>query len=56
MFHRHQELNIYAIICAGIGAGLESMTVNPMSWDGAVNPKVYSRPRPPPQFLYFLIH
>ncbi|XP_022138475.1 3-ketoacyl-CoA thiolase 2, peroxisomal-like [Momordica charantia] len=24
----------------GIGAGLESMTVNPMSWDGAVNPKV----------------
>ncbi|CAI0436748.1 unnamed protein product [Linum tenue] len=24
----------------GIGAGLESMTVNPMAWDGDVNPKV----------------
>ncbi|WCJ24217.1 peroxisomal 3-ketoacyl-CoA thiolase 3 [Euphorbia peplus] len=24
----------------GIGAGLESMTINPMSWDGDVNPKV----------------
>ncbi|XP_050215872.1 3-ketoacyl-CoA thiolase 2, peroxisomal [Mercurialis annua] len=24
----------------GIGAGLESMTVNPMSWDGDVNPRV----------------
>jgi len=25
----------------GIGAGLESMTTNQMSWDGDVNPKVY---------------
>lgn len=25
----------------GIGAGLESMTVNPMAWEGSVNPKVY---------------
>jgi len=25
----------------GIGAGLESMTINQMSWDGDVNPKVY---------------
>ncbi|OAY55393.1 3-ketoacyl-CoA thiolase 2, peroxisomal [Manihot esculenta] len=24
----------------GIGAGLESMTINPMAWDGDVNPKV----------------
>ncbi|KAK4778248.1 hypothetical protein SAY87_018435 [Trapa incisa] len=24
----------------GIGAGLESMTVNPMAWEGSVNPKV----------------
>nr|ACU21519.1 unknown [Glycine max] len=24
----------------GIGAGLESMTTNPMGWDGSVNPKV----------------
>ncbi|MCI25643.1 3-ketoacyl-CoA thiolase peroxisomal-like, partial [Trifolium medium] len=24
----------------GIGAGLESMTTNPMAWDGSVNPKV----------------
>ncbi|XP_024385963.1 3-ketoacyl-CoA thiolase 2, peroxisomal [Physcomitrium patens] len=24
----------------GIGGGLESMTVNPMAWEGAVNPKV----------------
>ncbi|KAM7261399.1 hypothetical protein ACFE04_008766 [Oxalis oulophora] len=24
---------------AGIGAGLESMTTNPMSWDGSVNPR-----------------
>eukprot|EP00257_Ricinus_communis_P016064 XP_015574109.1 3-ketoacyl-CoA thiolase 2, peroxisomal [Ricinus communis] len=24
----------------GIGAGVESMTINPMSWDGDVNPKV----------------
>ncbi|KAJ8763928.1 hypothetical protein K2173_003710 [Erythroxylum novogranatense] len=24
----------------GIGAGLESMTLNPMAWDGEVNPKV----------------
>lgn len=26
----------------GIGAGLESMTVNPMAWEGSVNPKVLS--------------
>ncbi|KAK3414771.1 hypothetical protein EUGRSUZ_H00090 [Eucalyptus grandis] len=26
----------------GIGAGLESMTVNPMAWEGSVNPKVKS--------------
>jgi acetyl-CoA acyltransferase 1 len=26
----------------GIGAGLESMTVDSMAWDGSVNPKVYS--------------
>lgn len=25
----------------GIGAGLESMTANPMAWEGSVNPKVY---------------
>lgn len=25
---------------AGIGAGLESMTANPMAWEGSVNPKV----------------
>ncbi|PON66109.1 Thiolase [Trema orientale] len=24
----------------GIGAGLESMTINPMAWEGSVNPKV----------------
>ena len=24
----------------GIGAGLESMTVNPMAWEGSVNPRV----------------
>ncbi|KAG9447659.1 hypothetical protein H6P81_013787 [Aristolochia fimbriata] len=24
----------------GIGAGLESMTVNPMAWEGSINPKV----------------
>lgn len=44
MFHRLQELNVDAIICAGIGAGLESMTVNPMAWEGSVNPKVCSQP------------
>ncbi|KAI6694045.1 hypothetical protein NL676_021755 [Syzygium grande] len=26
----------------GIGAGIESMTVNPMAWEGSVNPKVKS--------------
>eukprot|EP01018_Ginkgo_biloba_P036840 Gb_04580 [translate_table: standard] len=26
----------------GIGAGLESMTVNPMAWEGSVNPRVES--------------
>ncbi|KAF5204756.1 3-ketoacyl-CoA thiolase, partial [Thalictrum thalictroides] len=26
----------------GIGAGLESMTVNPMAWEGSINPKVQS--------------
>ncbi|OVA01575.1 Thiolase [Macleaya cordata] len=26
----------------GIGAGLESMTVNPMAWEGSINPKVNS--------------
>jgi len=25
---------------AGIGAGLESMTTNPMAWEGSVNPAV----------------
>lgn len=24
----------------GIGAGLESMTTNPMAWEGSVNPRV----------------
>lgn len=28
------------IFCLGIGAGLESMTTNPMAWDGSVNPRV----------------
>lgn len=27
--------------CLGIGAGLESMTANPMAWEGSVNPKVF---------------
>ena len=27
---------------AGIGAGLESMTTNPMAWEGSVNPAVLS--------------
>jgi hypothetical protein len=27
-------------LCLGIGAGLESMTTNPMAWDGSVNPRV----------------
>lgn len=27
--------------CLGIGAGLESMTTNPMAWEGSVNPKVF---------------
>ena len=31
---------IYLFI-AGIGAGVESMTMNQMAWDGDVNPKVY---------------
>ncbi|XP_028120595.1 3-ketoacyl-CoA thiolase 2, peroxisomal-like isoform X2 [Camellia sinensis] len=27
----------------GIGAGLESMTANPMAWEGSVNPRVLVR-------------
>lgn len=29
------------LFCLGIGAGLESMTANPMAWEGSVNPKVF---------------
>lgn len=30
------------IIVPGIGAGLESMTANMLSWEGSINPKVCS--------------
>jgi acetyl-CoA acyltransferase 1 len=30
----------FKYLCLGIGAGLESMTTNPMAWDGSVNPRV----------------
>lgn len=34
-------LSYLQLFCVGIGAGLESMTTNPMAWEGSVNPKVF---------------
>lgn len=31
---------VFAYFELGIGAGLESMTTNPMAWEGSVNPRV----------------
>lgn len=33
---------LFGLFHVGIGAGLESMTANPMAWEGDVNPKVLS--------------
>lgn len=32
----------FGLFHIGIGAGLESMTANPMAWEGSINPKVLS--------------
>lgn len=33
----------FGLFHIGIGAGLESMTANPMAWEGSINPKVLSQ-------------
>lgn len=37
---RKVNFELFVMLLLGIGAGLESMTINPMAFDGQVNPRV----------------